>query len=124
MARADNRKAVLDSATAVEVAIAQVKQKLDEAGGPVATTPKKNRPYTLGQLITELGKRGAKLAVSSDDLRHLTKSRNATIHEGNAPSYTDANRATTAAMTVVTRHGGLAHLRDHPGPAGGTAQDA
>ena len=115
-ATGNSRLAVIDAATAAEVALtAGLADRLSAEASPQVVQALVKRTRMLGprlNLATELG-----MAVPDRILVDLVEQRNAVIHQGTAATDDDAQAAITAAGKLVDQYQPLAdHCRDPTKP--------
>lgn len=115
--RNSNRRAVIDAATALEIALGRhVRDLADQL--PETQRGRLNERTALGDYISIAENSGLQLAVPVDRLRWLKDLRNHAAHHGAAPDSWDAGTAVQVMIDFLGAHGRLS--RTHEGePDGG-----
>jgi len=101
-----NRRAIIDAATALEIALGRhVRGLADHL--PENQRNRINERTALGDYIAIAGDSGLQLAVPVDQLRWLKNLRNDAAHRGAAPDHWQAGKAVQMMIDFLSAHGRL-----------------
>lgn len=99
-----NRRAIIDAATALEIALGRyVRSVADQL--PATQQQRISERTALGDYISIAEHSGLQLAVPVDRLRWLSHLRNDAAHRGTAPSHWDAGNAVQVMVDFLSAHG-------------------
>jgi hypothetical protein len=99
-----NRRAIIDAATALEIALGRhVRSVADQL--PATQRQRISERTALGDYISIAEHSGLQLAVPVDRLRWLSRLRNDAVHHGAAPSHWDAGDAVQLMIDFLSAHG-------------------
>ncbi len=102
--RGSNRRATIDAAAALEVALARILvARADEL--PARQCARLDNSPTLGAYISIAEASGVEFNVTFDDLRRLSRCRNDAVHLGQAPSSWDTASLVQIAIDFLGAHG-------------------
>ncbi len=99
-----NRRAIIDAATVLEIALGRhIRALADEL--PETQRKRVRERAALGDYISIADHSGLQLAVQVDRLRWLNKLRNDAAHRGAAPSHWEAGDAVQVMINFLGAHG-------------------
>ncbi|WP_202420461.1 hypothetical protein [Actinomadura rayongensis] len=112
-----NRRAIIDAATALEIALGQyVRTVTDQL--PAKQQGRIGERTALGDYISIAEHSGLQLAVSVDRLRWLNRLRNDAAHRGRAPSQWDVGAAVKVMIDFLGAHGRIRRTGEHKSDGG------
>lgn len=112
-----NRRAIIDAATALEIALGRhVRNRADQL--PESQRKRIDKRTALGIYISIAEESGLQLAVAVDRLRWVNNLRNEAAHRGAAPSQWDAGVAVQLMIDFLSAHGRIPRASEHE-PDGG-----
>lgn len=110
--RGANRRAIIDAATALEIALGRhVRAQADQL--PERQRGRLNDRTSLGGYIGIAGESNLKFAVQIDRLRLLNELRNNAAHLGAAPTSRDTSNAVQVMIDFLGAHGQIRRTGEH-----------